>query len=272
MQQVDKADRRFAFGDNWKGFLATVDEVAIASSVEALRSMLGESSLHDRSFLDIGSGSGLSSLAAHRLGARVTSFDYDQQSVECTELLRSRYGAGKEWKIFHGSILDAKMMEAIGQHDIVYSWGVLHHTGELWRALDNAMHLVKPGGTLFIALYNDQGLMSRYWLAIKKAWVFLPILRPLIVLVHAPYMLGLVPLVQFFCGRKKLPRGMKRWTDMIDWLGGYPFEVAKPDLVIDKVRPLGFRLSRIKTCGGRHGCNEFVFRHDISVPISVNRY
>ena len=47
--------------------------------------------------------------------------------------------------------------------------------------------------------------------------------------------------------------------DLIDWVGGYPFEVASPEEVFRRIHPLGFELRHLKTCGGGLGCNEYVF-------------
>jgi hypothetical protein len=52
---------------------------------------------------------------------------------------------------------------------------------------------------------------------------------------------------------------MSRWHDLIDWVGGYPFEVASPEQIFDFCRERGLSLKRLKTCGGGSGCNQFVF-------------
>src|SRR5687768_336406 len=146
---------RFEFGSNWARFLTVLDESRIVLAERALQDMLQRSRLDGLSFLDIGSGSGLSSLAARRLGARVHSFDYDPQSVACTSELRRRYfPADPNWVVEQASVLDADVVRRVGTFDIVYSWGVLHHTGGMWRALDHAAIPVAPGGKLFIAIYN----------------------------------------------------------------------------------------------------------------------
>lgn len=54
-------------------------------------------------------------------------------------------------------------------------------------------------------------------------------------------------------------RGMSAWRDIVDWAGGYPFEVAKPEEVFDFFQAKGFSLKKLKTCAGGLGCNEFVF-------------
>src|SRR4026209_2849677 len=162
---------RFEFGQNWSQFLASVDHERIQQAEQSLKEMLEVDSLNGKPFLDIGSGSGLFSLAARRLGARVHSFDYDPHSVACTTELRRRYFPNDgEWKVEEASVLDQKYLASLGTFDIVYSWGVLHHTGQMWQALENAHRLVAPGGKLFIALYNDTGSQSSRWKWLKKTY------------------------------------------------------------------------------------------------------
>ena len=146
---------RFKFGENWRKFLESMSEERVQAAMVSLQKMLDRETLAGLRFLDIGSGSGLFSLAAHRLGARVTSFDYDSDSVGCTNELRRRYAADSEnWAIRQGSVLDDDFMRSLGQFDIVYSWGVLHHTGAMWKAIDAALERVAPGGWLFIAIFT----------------------------------------------------------------------------------------------------------------------
>src|SRR5688572_25375759 len=131
-----QAGSRFEFGANWLRFLAVVDDRRIAEAESSLMHMLGVEELTGQTFLDIGSGSGLFSLAARRLGASVHSFDYDPQSVACTTELRRRYCPNDpQWRVQRASVLDDEFMHGLGTFDIVYSWGVLHHTGQMWRAL-----------------------------------------------------------------------------------------------------------------------------------------
>jgi 2-polyprenyl-6-hydroxyphenyl methylase/3-demethylubiquinone-9 3-methyltransferase len=171
-------------------------------------------------------------------------------------------GDDERWRVLQASILDADEMQRLGTYDVVYSWGVLHHTGNMAVALQRAATLVRPNGWLFMAIYNDQGWLSRYWHYIKRTWVTLPWMRGPILLLHAPYLLGFRWLVRFVAGRGRLERGMRLWHDTLDWLGGYPFEVARPEAIMDSLRERGFRLTKLRTCGRRHGCNEFVFQRE----------
>jgi 2-polyprenyl-6-hydroxyphenyl methylase/3-demethylubiquinone-9 3-methyltransferase len=264
--QVERG-QRFEFGENWRRFLSVLDEDRISEAERSLKAMLGVEDLRGRTFVDVGSGSGLFSLAAARLGAeRVHSFDFDPSSVGCTLELRRRYGDGLPWTVEQGSALDEAYLRRLGTFDIVYSWGVLHHTGDMWRGLANVDRLVAPGGRLFISIYNDQGRRSRIWRGIKRVYNALPerLRAPYVVLVMArqlvwPY-LTQPPWRHVRRSRQRdRSRGMNRWHDMVDWVGGLPFEVATPDAIFDFYRELGYVLERLVTRQGI-GCNEFVFR------------
>jgi 2-polyprenyl-3-methyl-5-hydroxy-6-metoxy-1,4-benzoquinol methylase len=264
------AGERFEFGRNWTRFLELVDDTRIRQAEESLSAMLREPTLEGKTFLDIGSGSGLFSLAARRLGATVRSFDYDPHSVNCARELRRRYDAGTSaWTIEQGSVLDAAYMRALGTYDIVYSWGVLHHTGRMWDAIDAAARAVAPGGKLFIAIYNDQGSRSDRWKTIKRLYNRLPSpLRPLLAAVTSVPDEGKALARAVLRGRPgdfvrrwraNNARGMNHWRDIIDWVGGYPYEVAAPEEIFDFCRARGFTLIGLRCKGVGLGCNEFVF-------------
>lgn len=264
---------RFEFGANWARFLTVLNDDRIRMAETSLQKMLMVENLKDKRFLDIGSGSGLFSLAARRLGARVFSFDYDPQSVACTSELKQRFFPNDpSWVIEEGSVLDSAYLSRLGQFDVVYSWGVLHHTGAMWRALENVVPRVVPAGKLFIAIYNDQGSQSRRWRALKRIYNTIPkfLRQPFTVSVMGARELkfitiallrgkpmGYVRNVRNYAEHSM--RGMSYWHDRIDWIGGYPFEVAKPEDIFSFYRDRGFRLENLKTCAGGLGCNEYVF-------------
>ncbi len=272
-REVARGDR-FEFGKNWSAFLSVLDDERIETAVASLRAMLEVESLEGRSFLDIGSGSGLFSLAARKLGARVHSFDFDSNSFACTQELRNRYFPNDpNWRVEQGSALDADYVSSLGKFDVVYSWGVLHHTGEMWRALENAVIPTAPGGKLFIAIYNDTGSQARRWHWIKKTYCRLPsILKtPFAIAVTIPdeakrlisSLIRIKPMEYVHSWtRYKNGRGMNRWYDIIDWVGGYPYEVATVDEIFDFYKERGFSLTKVKTGGVGLGCNEFVFRSE----------
>ena len=232
--------------------------------------MLNVSDLSGKRFMDIGSGSGLFSLAARRLGASVCSVDYDPHSVACTSELRRRFFGDQDpsWEIHEGSALDPAFLARLGKADILYSWGVLHHTGSMWQALANVEPLVADEGWLFVSIYNDQGTPSRRWLKVKKMYNAAPAGLRWAVLFPAFVHMWWVPILKSTLrGQPLAPfreykqrRGMSLWTDVVDWVGGYPFEVAKPEEIFRFYRDRGFRLLEMKTNGGSMGCNEFVFR------------
>ena len=266
-EEVSQGER-FQFGANWEAFLSTLNEDRILEAEHSLRDKLGIDNLAGKNFLDIGSGSGLFSLAAKRLGAKVHSFDYDPKSVKCTNELKKRYYPNdNNWIIEEGSVLDREYLTSLGKFDVVYSWGVLHHTGNMVQALDNAIIPVSNKGILFIAIYNDQGFLSKFWNIIKKIYcsnwpgkilissVFIP------VFILMSMVIGIIKdrniIGQFSNYRKK--RGMSIYHDWIDWLGGYPFEVAKPEDIFNFFKNYGFVLDHLTTTNGM-GCNQFVFR------------
>lgn len=264
---------RFEFGRNWQNFLHHLDDRRIRLAEESLIDMLGLPDLQGKSFLDIGSGSGLFSLAARRLGAKVHSFDFDPQSVACTRQLRETYCANDpDWKVEEGSVLNEAYIRSLGEFDIVYSWGVLHHTGSMWQAIENAAIAVKDHGLFYIAIYNDQGIWSRYWFNVKRIYNRLPIaLR----LPYAVTIMGAREVPKFVWAVITLSpgryirrwtdyaetslRGMSYWHDLVDWVGGYPFEVARPEQIFDYIQRRGFQMNRLFTCAGGLGCNLYVF-------------
>ena len=267
-------EERFKFGENWSSFLKMLDESRIQEAEVSLKNALGRSDLQGLRFLDVGSGSGLFSLAARRLGAEVHSFDYDSQSVACTQSLKERFFSNDStWTVEQGSALDQSYLNALGKFDILYSWGVLHHTGNMIQAFENVSELVKPEGYLFISIYNDQGGASRRWTWIKRTYNKSgPFVRWLLSM-YTLFRQWTITFVKDFL-KTGNPfkswqnyavnnRGMSAYYDLIDWVGGYPFEVAKPEYVFEFFKGKKFSLLFLKTCAGGVGCNEFVFQRKV---------
>jgi 2-polyprenyl-6-hydroxyphenyl methylase/3-demethylubiquinone-9 3-methyltransferase len=203
------------------------------------------------------------------MGAEVFSFDYDQNSVECALQLKHNFFKNDEkWVIEKGDVLSEEYLSKLGKFDIVYSWGVLHHTGNMYKAFQNVTTLGKPQSELFIAIYNDQGNASKRWKKIKelynKGGMFQRTLLAIYTLFRQWTITFCRDTLKYFNPLKSWNeydkmRGMSPWHDIVDWVGGYPFEVAKPEEVFSLFHQHGFNLMKLKTCAGGLGCNEFVF-------------
>lgn len=264
-------DDHYWFGKNWKQFLEeNYSEERLAEAEKSLRALFGETGLAGKTFMDIGCGSGLFSLAAWRLGAsKITSIDVDLDSVECCRHLARQINkeGSREWNIVHGSILDQTLIGGLPKSDIVYSWGVLHHTGNMWQAIENAGKLVTPGGCFMIGIYNWQGGRrgTVTWQKLKKWYCTAPRWQTRMwewgyISWNLFYMVLVLrnPITHIRGYQKN--RGMSWFRDVSDWLGGYPYEAATPGEVLDFVRnKFGFELTKQKiNCG--LGISEFVFR------------
>jgi 2-polyprenyl-3-methyl-5-hydroxy-6-metoxy-1,4-benzoquinol methylase len=270
------SDPKFAFGRNWQRYLGehfSPEKLAVAQG--SLADFCGGAeALRGRTFLDIGCGSGIFSLAAFRLGAsRIVSLDIDPDSVACCRRLREDCGAPPSWEVLQGSVLDDRFLQELGTFDWVYSWGVLHHTGAMWQAISNAAAAVAPGGRLFLAIYNEAdgwGLHpdgrfgpSRFWLWEKRAYCRLPaFLQAATVYVSMACMVALYLLTLRNPARmirEHARRGQNWEIDIRDWLGGYPYEFARADAVFLFLLRRGFALENLRVNNGLLN-NEYLFR------------
>ena len=276
--ELERVDgERFAFGKNWQSFVR--DYLNQERIDEAKKSMVefcnADTLITGKTFIDVGCGSGLFSLAAYQLGAsNIVSFDIDRHSINCCEYLREKEGHSAHWQIKQGSILDGGFVSSLGKYDFVYSWGVLHHTGSMWKAIENASTLVGEKGSFCIAIYNTADAWGVYpdgrcgpshlWVKEKRLYSRLPL--PLQSLIDFSVMSALVILyiLTFNNPIKKIRshkqfRGMSWRVDIKDWLGGYPYEHASVAEVFNFVKELGFSLENLKCNDGLMN-NEYLFR------------
>src|SRR5205807_7264000 len=172
------------------------------------------------------------------------------------EELRRRYFAGTDqWRVVEASALDEGFMASLGTYDVVYAWGSLHHTGAMWRAIDLTAERVKPGGRLFIAIYNDMGWASHTWRWVKHSYNSLPpALRWIVLWPAFAWIWGPMVIIDALRGKGPLSRwrnyainrGMSAWRDVVDWVGGYPYEVASIPALEDHLRPLGYSATKVE--------------------------
>lgn len=280
VKYVAPLENRFRFGENWADFARGLDERALRAAEEGLERLTGQQSLKNKSFLDIGCGSGLHALAALRLGAsRVMAVDLDPASVSTTEAVLRAHAPDEAWDAQQLSVFDLDP-DHHGRYDVVYSWGVLHHTGAMEQAIEKAAAMVGPGGLFIIALYRKTPFCG-FWAWEKR--VYANASKSLQRSIKAIY-LGLFRLAFLLRGRSfaryvrdydKNYRGMNFYTDVHDWLGGFPYESVRPREVVALLERLGFDAERdflhptgIGLFGT--GCDEFTFRSRMPRPEANN--
>jgi 2-polyprenyl-3-methyl-5-hydroxy-6-metoxy-1,4-benzoquinol methylase len=261
------AETHFEFGQNWSDYASRIEEDEIQQAIVGLKKIVPEEHIKGATFLDIGSGSGLHSLAAARLGAKeITSIDIDADSVATTKRVLARYGV--EARVERMSVFETG---SLGQFDIVYSWGVLHHTGDMWAAVRNAANHVRPGGLFAIALYQKTP-MCEAWKVEKKLYTAAP--NFVRATARAIFCAGFVTSITLrgqnpvrYIRDYKQQRGMSFTHDVHDWMGGYPYESSTPKETVDFVEGLGFKRVHNtdlnpKTGFFGTGCAEYLFRRN----------
>jgi len=251
----------FSFGENWTSYLSHADASAFEGARADIITWLGEKGVSGKRILDLGSGSGIHSSCMHFLGAReLVSVDLDPKSVSATRSLWERAGRPASWTVVQGSALDRPFIESLGQFDIVYSWGVLHHTGAMWTAIENAAVAVASGGLFWITLYTKgenypvhHELKRRYNRASPLGKWFM-LRREIVRRMYWRFRAYQNP----FTWNHRVTRGMDVYHDLVDWLGGLPYEVASANEVVRWARQRGFILEQIEA-RGEGGCSSYIF-------------
>ncbi len=263
-------EKSFSFGKNWKDFVNTSfsnDRVDLAKT-SLVDFIGGIDKIKGKTFVDIGCGSGLFSLAAFLLGAKeVISVDVDENSIACTDELRKKYGGSNNWKVVKGSALDSEFIQSLGQFDIVYSWGVLHHTGDMYRAFNNVSFLLKSESIFYLAIYNRCRSRwigtSEFWLKVKKLYNYSGSFgKKIIFYCYVVYFFldSLIAMKNPFKRMKSFKRrGMNWHHNVIDWIGGYPYEYAGPDEIINYFAGKRIFCEKIANAHGL-ACVEYLLR------------
>ena len=257
---------RFGFGRNWLDYQTSIYEARLLAARTDIEQWLGTTSLRGLRVLDIGSGSGLHSYCMFAMGAReLVSFDYDAHSVQATREFHLKAGAPASWVVTQGSVLDTDFLASLGTFDLVYSWGVLHHTGQMWQAIANAAGRVSLGGSCFLSIYAKGPKYAEH-LAIKQQYhrASLSGKRKMeFDWITERYALraqdGESPDAWWTDGKE---RGMDAYCDLVDWLGGLPYEVATLPELVGALRTLGIEVTRSRECPGDGGCHILVGRRD----------
>jgi 2-polyprenyl-6-hydroxyphenyl methylase/3-demethylubiquinone-9 3-methyltransferase len=276
---TESKEMRFEFGRNWHGFVKknfTQERVEVAK--HRILKFIGRTDTKGLDFLDIGCGSGLHSLAAWQAGAsKVFSFDYDPNSVKAATLLWEKAGRPSNWTVERGDALDKDYIAKLGKWNFVYSWGVLHHTGQMWQAIRNAQSTVADGGQFYIALYSkdaDFQPSKEFWLDVKQRY-------------NRSSWFGKEWMLWWYVWRfmmqkdwnrakevfdraveYKTQRGMDLLADIRDWLGGWPMEYAGDQETVDLLeKEYGFRMLNADT---GQACSEFLFARTGVPSLSTN--
>lgn len=268
-QDLRALSTHFKFGENWASYARTIDQTMLDEAKEGLVRLFGQDGLRGKTFLDIGCGSGIHSTAAACLGATtVRAVDLDPVSVETTRQTLARFAPDTDATAEQVSVFTLDP-EVHGRFDVVYSWGVLHHTGAMNDAIRRAAATVAPDGLLALAMYRKTALCAAW--KVEKRWyakaspkaqaaarsVFITLFRLGLMLSGRSY--------ASYVATYKSARGMDHLHDVHDWMGGYPYESASASDMDAMILPLGFTLERSFTRPFSlglfgSGCDEYVYR------------
>jgi 2-polyprenyl-6-hydroxyphenyl methylase/3-demethylubiquinone-9 3-methyltransferase len=251
---------RFGFGRNWRSFSEkALTPESLAAARAQFAALLDGIELEGRTFLDIGFGQGLPLVFARERGAEVLGIDIDPDNVLALRATSRALGLPAPPPHRIVSILNPGLPREYPRgFRVVHSWGVLHHTGDMRAALEAACRLVAEGGIFICSIYNRHW-SSPIWSVIKRTYNSLPApARSLLVWSLYPVIYAAKFLVT---GRnpRRMRRGMDFYHNVVDWVGGYPYEYAGIDEIKALVEPLGFALRRAVRAEIPIACNEFVF-------------
>ncbi len=255
--------RRFAFGRNWQSFsrsALTLEKINQAK--EDFLKLVCDIDFKGKTFLDIGFGQGLTLMIAQNIGAQPVGLDIDRDNISALDSTAKFFHTQELPKTIIGSILDDAVVSTLQGYkgfDIVHSWGVLHHTGDMAKAVQNAAAMVKSNGFFILAIYNKHWT-SPLWLFIKWLYNVLPaFLQRISILFFYPIIYAAKWMVT---GQnpKRQERGMDFYHDVVDWVGGYPYEYESAGGTIQRLEPMGFECVKSVPAGVPTGCNQFIFR------------
>lgn len=251
----------FKFGENWASFSKNIDESRIEDAMRSLKALFGENGIANQSFLDLGCGSGLFSIAATQLGARkVLGVDVDPLSVDTSQCNATQWLKDLSLLSFRQlSVLDTDQINKLDTFDIVYSWGVLHHTGNMELALENAAGRVAPNGILMIAIYNKHW-SSLPWKIVKWFYNRMGYLGQKVLIWMCMPVIFIAKWIVTFNNPLKMQRGMEFIHNVVDWVGGYPYEYASIAEMTATLEKIGFEMLNVSPAKVPTGCNEFVCR------------
>lgn len=254
----------FNFGENWDQYSEKVlSKESLDSAILSIQSLLQIENLDNKSFLDVGCGSGLFSVAAQKLNAsKVVGIDINPICVDISLINSEMYAPYSSMSFIQGSALDNAFLNQLGEFDIVYAWGSLHHTGSMWDSISSISQRINPNGMFVLSIYNKH-FTSPIWRLIKRVYNTSPNIGKKIMV----YIFGVIIFGAKFVMTGNHPfkkeRGMDFWYDVIDWVGGYPYEYANPQELINFLNNLDYRLVNYVPAEVPTGCNEFVFKREV---------